>query len=180
MTTPLTPAERRNKERQKRLDCQGLNSNKEVAMSKIFRYRKMDCRWIPPLIWEDARFQELWHSRWLEKVTSPVKAKRETLNQRQRQMKTERYRFKANYTSLKNEVVQRLGGACLYCGATEYLCLDHVLPMCYGGVSKAWNLQPLCHKCNCRKSTLPPMPPVELHLPSSAVGIIWHRFMRRR
>lgn len=49
-------------------------------------------------------------------------------------------------------VYRRDGGRCVYCGATENLQLDHIIPFSKGGASTVENLQLLCAKCNREKS----------------------------
>lgn len=44
-----------------------------------------------------------------------------------------------------------LGSECNMCGATENLCLDHIIPVCAGGDSVKENAQTLCQPCNVRK-----------------------------
>lgn len=39
-------------------------------------------------------------------------------------------------------------GACMWCGATEELDVDHVVPLSEGGSSEPENLQTLCHDCH--------------------------------
>lgn len=41
-----------------------------------------------------------------------------------------------------------LGSHCVWCGATENLVLDHVIPVCAGGHSVRENAQTLCGPCN--------------------------------
>lgn len=43
------------------------------------------------------------------------------------------------------------GDACLCCGATGKLVIDHVVPLSKGGDNTIQNLQPLCVSCNSRK-----------------------------
>lgn len=43
-------------------------------------------------------------------------------------------------------------GVCLFCGATENLSIDHILPFSLGGNDDIENLQCLCMPCNIRKS----------------------------
>jgi hypothetical protein len=48
-------------------------------------------------------------------------------------------------------VYQRDGHACVSCGATEPLSLDHIWPWSLGGEDTVENFQTLCIPCNCRK-----------------------------
>lgn len=41
-----------------------------------------------------------------------------------------------------------LGNRCVRCGATDNLCLDHIIPVCAGGTSTHDNAQTLCQPCN--------------------------------
>lgn len=42
-------------------------------------------------------------------------------------------------------------GACLKCGSTENLEIDHVVPLSLGGSNEQSNWQVLCKSCNCSK-----------------------------
>jgi len=53
--------------------------------------------------------------------------------------------------TLRASVYERDGRACLFCGATESLSLDHIHPYSLGGPDTFDNLQTLCRSCNSRK-----------------------------
>ncbi len=46
---------------------------------------------------------------------------------------------------------QRDHGACVRCGSTVGLTIDHLVPVSYGGTSELSNLQLLCKSCNGKK-----------------------------
>lgn len=52
---------------------------------------------------------------------------------------------------VRNLVFGRDGHACLECGATESLSLDHIHPHSLGGTDSLENLQTLCRSCNSKK-----------------------------
>ena len=49
-------------------------------------------------------------------------------------------------------VNKRDGGRCVYCGSTQNLQLDHIIPFSKGGATTLENMQLLCQKCNVEKS----------------------------
>lgn len=53
---------------------------------------------------------------------------------------------------IADAVYQRDGGKCVYCGASENLQFDHIIPFSKGGATTIENLQLLCQKCNLEKS----------------------------
>lgn len=56
---------------------------------------------------------------------------------------------------LRAAVYDRDGNACLHCGASEGLTLDHIYPYSLGGPDTMRNLQTLCRPCNSRKGAKP-------------------------
>lgn len=53
---------------------------------------------------------------------------------------------------VREQIFNKYGAACLRCGSTEKLSIDHVVPVAKGGENHVKNLQPLCKSCNSRKS----------------------------
>ena len=58
--------------------------------------------------------------------------------------------------SVRKYVIDRDGHACVNCGATENLAMDHIVPWSRGGPDRSTNLQTLCGSCNSRKSDREP------------------------
>jgi len=54
-------------------------------------------------------------------------------------------------TSSYDQVFERDGERCRYCGAAEHLTVDHVVPRCQGGSDDPDNLVVACRSCNSRK-----------------------------
>jgi len=51
----------------------------------------------------------------------------------------------------RRAILERDGWACVQCGATEDLEIDHVVPFSRGGACSVGNAQVLCRPCNVRK-----------------------------
>ncbi|MDR2585138.1 MAG: HNH endonuclease [Prevotellaceae bacterium] len=49
-------------------------------------------------------------------------------------------------------IYSRDGGKCVFCGSTEKIHIDHIIPFSKGGSNEVENLQLLCQKCNLEKS----------------------------
>lgn len=74
--------------------------------------------------------------------------------------KTRRYRTRVRqagcvvgaYIKHRDEVFERDGNQCVYCGATDNLCLDHMIPVALGGDDRPDNLACACRVCNSGKA----------------------------
>jgi len=53
--------------------------------------------------------------------------------------------------SVRSAVYERDGHACVVCGTSESLTLDHIFPWSQGGCDDPGNLQTMCQSCNSRK-----------------------------
>lgn len=57
-----------------------------------------------------------------------------------------------NITKQKRQrIYKRDGNACVACGSTSELTLDHIVPLARGGTNLDSNLRTLCHSCNNQK-----------------------------
>ncbi|WP_229776528.1 HNH endonuclease [Deinococcus ruber] len=59
--------------------------------------------------------------------------------------------------ALRQAVFDRDAQACIYCGATENLSLDHVVPWSRGGADTFENLVTACRSCNSSKNARTPV-----------------------
>ena len=56
----------------------------------------------------------------------------------------------------RQNIFKRDGNKCQYCGATNHLTLDHVMPRSRGGASSWDNLITACRNCNSKKGDFTP------------------------
>lgn len=52
---------------------------------------------------------------------------------------------------LRQTILERDGHKCNYCGATDDLAVDHIIPLSRGGTNDPENLTPACKPCNSSK-----------------------------
>jgi 5-methylcytosine-specific restriction endonuclease McrA len=55
----------------------------------------------------------------------------------------------------KKTVLAVFGNLCAYCGDSQKLSIDHVLPVSRGGLDEAGNILPACKRCNSSKNARP-------------------------
>lgn len=53
-------------------------------------------------------------------------------------------------------LLKKFNYACVNCGSTKHICIDHIIPLSRGGSNTINNVQPLCRSCNSRKSNATP------------------------
>ena len=74
--------------------------------------------------------------------------------------KAERLRAQYYYdpqdSNMRDKIAQRDGFACKYCGATEHLEVDHVVPLSRGGANTVRNVVIACRSCNAAKNAKHP------------------------
>ena len=68
---------------------------------------------------------------------------------------------KRGYTELEKSMHLK-GTHCNYCGSSENLTRDHILPRSKGGSNSEKNIQTLCHTCNQKKADNYPYSPESL------------------
>lgn len=64
-------------------------------------------------------------------------------------MKTKRRQIPKKNREL---IINRDGKKCFYCGSTERLTVDHIIPLKHGGSNLASNMIASCHSCNSTKN----------------------------
>jgi 5-methylcytosine-specific restriction endonuclease McrA len=50
--------------------------------------------------------------------------------------------------TIKEQIIKRDGGKCNFCGATDDLTIDHIVPRSKGGGNFHTNLRTLCRACH--------------------------------
>lgn len=62
-----------------------------------------------------------------------------------------RHQWENKSKSWKKRIYERDGYKCKYCGSTNNLTIDHIIPLAKGGTNEPDNLRVMCRTCNCRK-----------------------------
>lgn len=98
------------------------------------------------------------HYAWVEKNRKHVNAynvARYASSEKERNVKIAAARRRAGVqravssNTVTSKDIQRIkSSACVACGSTENIEIDHVIPISRGGLHSVGNLQPLCMRCN--------------------------------
>lgn len=94
---------------------------------------------------------KLANPEWAKKQQTDWKAKnwdrKKELDHRRRTRKQNNGVFVISPKDMK-----KLSGPCAYCGSTDKITMDHVIPISRGGTHGIGNLVPCCNKCNTVKN----------------------------
>ena len=70
---------------------------------------------------------------------------------RERTQPRTRSRNKGVGRVVRDDIIERDGGCCLWCGIEDNLTIDHIIPRVLGGPDTYMNYQTLCMSCNLKK-----------------------------
>ena len=156
--------------RQRNADYYAANIEAERARSRVHRQENKE---------EIAQKRKLWCQQNKQKLSADNKKRRDAnidyarqrvqewraLNPdvnkecgRQSRARRRTARMSALVPITRQDTVARrnlFGGKCAYCGSSERIVMDHVLPIKHGGLDESANLVPACFSCNASKSAKP-------------------------
>jgi hypothetical protein len=126
--------------------CGSLPNDDELIAARIGMPAKAFAKMKPILLrkWWLADDGRLYHDVLVQRVTEMMD-KRKTDADRKRGFDAKVGRIKA-----------RDEGACVYCGSTTYLHIDHLIPRAAGGTHEDTNLVCACRRCNTKKGARTP------------------------
>ena len=78
-------------------------------------------------------------------------ANAEKVREREREKTYARRARQPHSAELAELMAQLVTQPCAYCGATENITIDHIIPLSRGGKHEAKNLAPACYSCNSSK-----------------------------
>lgn len=114
-------------------------------------------------------FKALMRSYWryVERHSVEIAARHEARQMerrpgRRRANREAQRRYRAKHGDIRNLCFPMppdwtLGEKCIYCGATDNIEADHVIPLARGASHAAFNLVPACRHCNISKGAAPPL-----------------------
>ena len=79
----------------------------------------------------------------------------------------------------RKKIYARDGYKCRKCGSTEFLTIDHIIPVSKGGSDENNNLQTLCSDCNTKRGNRPNMEDPEFIKALTSVPITHFMRMKR-
>lgn len=85
---------------------------------------------------------------------------------------------KSAYDKKSKSIRERDGGACVYCGHTKYLSLDHLMPISRGGSGEDSNLVTCCRSCNSRKGARTPAE-ANMTFTNKNAELLWENHIER-
>jgi len=103
-----------------------------------------------------VRSLQLFDADKISNIRNTVKVRRDNYKRRLAYLDGKRRRDASLYIAkkeIRDAVFELYGRKCLCCNATTNLSIDHVIPVCDGGVDDISNLQPLCCRCNSKKGS---------------------------
>lgn len=156
----------------RRGDVIAILNTDEKAINAIYEERRRLAEEEQKLKEERKRQAEIWEasrpSREEERLLREKEEIAKKIKERQRKRELEKaviqelidkgeiYATQTKRPPIPRDIVdaiyQRDKGCCVYCGSTENLQIDHIIPVSKGGASTIENLQILCQKCNLQKS----------------------------
>ena len=90
-----------------------------------------------------------WHKRYGSDEEFRKKAIQNSFNTRYKRKKAIGRVTKQEW----EDILSKFNFKCVFCGTTEKITRDHIIPISRGGENMAQNIQPLCRSCNAKKHT---------------------------
>lgn len=134
-----------NPEWARRVDREWREKNPEAALAKDRRFKKKNAAELRAKARERNRANP-----------EPKRASYRKWRQRNRDKELTRLATRRallrDTPELREFISQMLKQPCVYCGSTERISIDHVVPLSRGGKHEASNLAPACLPCNASKN----------------------------
>ena len=141
---PLTGAINKNGEAGRKRTCKECEAKqrawkwRNLPEYKEVQLKRAKKRYDTDLVWRDAQKSRIARN---QKI-------------RTHRVRAERYGLKESFTLEEWENLKdAYKGCCAACGCSGRMTIDHVIPLCKGGVNTIDNIQPLCASCNSGKHT---------------------------